>query len=319
MKKFTILAAVAAAVCLMHGAAAQAQQLSYQQAMQKFNALRKSPAAKAPVHTITTQSGSRFSIIGEADVKPPPPPIPGPVTPTVTPKLAVKVWFEQVNGMQPTGMYMNPEKHKFQRKERFRIWFETATPITLAISQYYPSGARIGKPVYPDQAYPSTFGVVTPGAPFALPVLFAMDDTLVDEHMMLAISDATTSAGPTWNQNQLTSMGATQTTTPADQFGTTRTGTATKDPFFNTQATKPQLGATTSRFLALASDKIENTAKKDLKAKNRFTIIGPAVGPSTPTPTPQPPLPPSRTYTDVQSVMLHANGSGVATFRLNKD
>lgn len=107
--------------------------LTTEEAEAAYKALTQSPAASIPVHTATTSDGSRFSIIGAADLTPPKPPVPNP-----TPTLAVKLWFELVNGDQPTGRFVNPEKHKFQKAERFRIWIDSATPITAAISQYFP-------------------------------------------------------------------------------------------------------------------------------------------------------------------------------------
>ena len=314
MKKFIFTTALAIAACAMLSTAAQAQSVSYQQANMMFQKLSRSPAASVPVHTATTSNGSRFSVIGKADTTPPPPVVIQPITPTVTPSLGVKVWFELVNGTVPTGQFVNPEKHKFQRQERFRVVVQTATPITMAISQYYPERSGAGKPVYPDAKYPSTYGVIPPNVRYPLPVLFAMDDTLTDEHMMLAISSATSSTSPVaWNQQQLTALGATPTTTPANQFGTTRTAGG----FINQPVSKPAVAAGTSRFLAAASEKIAATATADLKKKNRFTIVSP--GPA-PTPGGTPPvIPPSPNPEDVQSILLHGNGSGVATFRLHKD
>ena len=283
--------------------------LTTEEAEAAYKALTHSPAASIPVHTATTSDGSRFSIIGAADLTPPKPPNP---TPTPTPTLAVKLWFELVNGDQPTGRFVNPEKHKFQKVERFRIWIDSATPITAAISQYFPDSGLGGKPVYPDAKYPSTFGVIPPARPYPLPVLFAMDDTLEDEHMMIAISDATTSgSGIAWPAAQLSALNASATTQAANQSQLPVTGAG---PFINTATTTPAVAGGTSRFLATVSDKIVETAASDLKGQNRFTIVPPGQS-ATPV---NPPLI-SDKPADVQSILLHGNGTGVATFQLHKD
>ncbi len=310
MSKTFVSSLLAAIACCSVLSMSVNAQLTMQQAEAAYKSLSESPAAKIPVHTATTSDGSRFCIIGPSNLLPPKPPAP---TPTPTPgnvNLAVKLWFEIVNGDQPTGRFVNPEKYKFQRMERFRIWMDSATPITTAISQYYPNTGLAGKPVYPDTKYPSTFGIIPPGKPYPLPVLFAMDDTLEDEHMMIAISDAATKgSGIAWTTQQMTDFNASTTTQAATQVETPVTGGST---FVNTSTTAPTVSNGTSRFLVTVQEKISTTAATDLKAENRFVVVGPQ-----PTPTPTPVI--SEKPSDVQSILVHANGTGVATLQLHKD
>lgn len=107
-----------------------------------------------------------------------------PNTPPI--KMGVAIWGELAQGPQ-AGQKVNFIKHKWQRREQFYVWVESAVPVQLSIFQEYAEGGPQPKPVIPDPAYPSTFATVMPGQPFKIPVVFEMDDNLQDELMSIVV------------------------------------------------------------------------------------------------------------------------------------
>ncbi len=101
--------------------------------------------------------------------------------------LAVKIWGQLVNPDGTLGPYVNLTKHKWQRKERFYMWLQTAVPIQLSFFQNFPEGRPKSKQISPDPAFPDTFSTIMPGAPYKFPVLIEMDDDLRDEQMGIVV------------------------------------------------------------------------------------------------------------------------------------
>ena len=97
-----------------------------------------------------------------------------------------------VNPAGQAGPYVNVVKHKWQRRERFYLWLETAVPIQLALFQNYPEGLLPSRQVSPDERFASSFATIMPGGPYRFPVLFKTDDDLRDEQVSLVVvrSDA---------------------------------------------------------------------------------------------------------------------------------
>jgi hypothetical protein len=102
----------------------------------------------------------------------------------------VKVWFELAD-----GTLVDPAKHKWQRKEKFKIWFVSAVPVLVGLYQNYPHDQLKSRQVFPDKKFPRTFNVVPAGRPQMLPVEFITDNDLEDElmSMVLVRADADTS------------------------------------------------------------------------------------------------------------------------------
>lgn len=106
-----------------------------------------------------------------------------PAAPPVPIGLAAKIWGQKLDDAGQPGEFINLTKHKWQRKERFYLWLDVAVPVQLAVFQNYPAtqGQLSSKQVSPDERYPETLATIVPGKPFRFPVMFEMDDNLIDE------------------------------------------------------------------------------------------------------------------------------------------
>ncbi len=94
-------------------------------------------------------------------------------------RLAVKIWGE----LAATGQKVNLTKHRWNPKERFWLWIESAVPLQMAVFQNYPEGRPRSRQVSPDERFPKSFDTIVPGKPFRFPVMFQMDDDLRDEQV----------------------------------------------------------------------------------------------------------------------------------------
>lgn len=110
--------------------------------------------------------------------------------------LGVKIWGQLVDPFGQPGPFVNLVKHKWQRKERFHLWLESAVPVQLALFQNYPEGRPASKQISPDPRFPQTFATIMPGQPYRFPVLIEMDDDLRDELMSLVVVRADTQVLP---------------------------------------------------------------------------------------------------------------------------
>jgi hypothetical protein len=97
----------------------------------------------------------------------------------------VKIWCELAD-----GSYVDPIKHKWQRRERFKIWFESPMPAVVALYQNYPHDQLKSTQRYPDNRWVDSFNVLPAGVPTVLPVDFVMDDNLEDELMSIILTRA---------------------------------------------------------------------------------------------------------------------------------
>jgi hypothetical protein len=107
-------------------------------------------------------------------------------------KSAVKVWFEVLDAdRQPTGKLVAPSEYKWSRNEPYRIWFESAEPVAMTLSQTYPGNKTVT--ISPDKDYPETETIIPAGKRFVFPVNFRTDNDDADEHLglLLVRADAT--------------------------------------------------------------------------------------------------------------------------------
>ena len=184
-RQTTIHLALAAVGCLLFAAAQAADGNRHAAARGRFEQLKKNaaivPGAKAPRYTTTKFDigGDPIEIAtGECTIEPV-----SPLDPDHAPyHLGIQVWFQLAD-----GRYVNPVKHKWQRRERFWIWVESAVPLQVALFQNYPDDQPRSRQVYPDVRYPATFHTLFPGHSKRLPVMFVMDDDLRDELMSMVV------------------------------------------------------------------------------------------------------------------------------------
>jgi hypothetical protein len=107
-------------------------------------------------------------------------------------KSAVKVWFEVLDAnRKPTGKLVDPSEYKWRRSEPFRIWFESAEPVAMTLSQTYPGKKTVT--ISPDKGYPETETIIPAGKKFVFPINFRTDNDNADEHLglLLVRADAT--------------------------------------------------------------------------------------------------------------------------------
>jgi len=160
--------------CLL-GVRASGQQPDYAEGSQYFDALRKLSLESDYDRVDVNMSGERVTIVGCPTDAPPPPTTPIPM------QLAVRVWGQLVDYAGNPGPFVNLQKHKWQRNERFYLWIDTAVPLQLSIFQNYPDGRPASRQVTPDPRFPATFATIMPGRPFRYPVMLKVDDDLRDE------------------------------------------------------------------------------------------------------------------------------------------
>ena len=150
----------------------------------RANSLKAIKQGKAEtIEMKVTPASGKFRLVGDCEIEPAPPIIPGGL-PTC---LAVKIWGQPIDSFGQGGAYVNLTKHKWQRRERFYLWLETAVPIQLAFFQNYPEGRPASRQVSPDVRFPETFATIMPGAPYRFPVKIELDDDLRDEQMSLVV------------------------------------------------------------------------------------------------------------------------------------
>jgi len=115
-------------------------------------------------------------------------------------KLGMKVWAELVgqDGQTGTGQYVNLERYRFKPKERFYLWFESASPIQISLFQHYygPTATKDSRLVLPQPDYPKSYETLLSGKPVRYPILLETDNDLRQELMsIVAYTPGTPFAG----------------------------------------------------------------------------------------------------------------------------
>lgn len=217
-------------------------------------------------------AGTKFNIAPVQNLVPNKPPY----------RCGIAVWFQLED-----GRFVNPIKHKWQRRERFRIWIEPAVPVTVSLHQNYSDDRPGSRQVYPDIRYPETFRSFPACRPVTLPVSFEMDDDLIDEIMSMVVVRCDAGLLP-FNQ-------------PTAPAGVTPGATSTSGPGGTFRASAEML----SRFndSANASGTINGES-------SRFDIVGPPINTS-------PEF--SQTPADVQFFMFGVGNSHQFQLTLHKD
>lgn len=100
------------------------------------------------------------------------------------PAMAISVWCQ----LEKTKRYVDPAKHVWTPKERFRLWLKTAVPVQIFIYQNFPSDRRQSQLVFPQPKHPESYSTILPGESFMLPVLFEMDDDLDEEFISVVFA-----------------------------------------------------------------------------------------------------------------------------------
>jgi hypothetical protein len=99
-------------------------------------------------------------------------------------ETAVKVWFQ----LTKDGKFVNPTLHRWNPKERFRVFVQSSMPVYFAMYQTYPEDRPPTKQIYPDKRYPQTFYAVPAGNVFEIPVPFETDNDLRKETLQLSFA-----------------------------------------------------------------------------------------------------------------------------------
>ncbi|MBV9124201.1 MAG: hypothetical protein JO112_12660 [Planctomycetes bacterium] len=219
-------------------------------------------------------------------------PSPG-LTPSAPPyQLGIKIWAQLVEGPDE-GKYVNLVKHKWQRKERFKLWFDSAVPVQLAIFQNYQGGLIPTRQVVPDERYPTSFQTIFPGQPFEFPLVFHMDDNLERELMSIVVARTDVEHLPLNNQGGDSTAGGGPS--EAGNGNTSGPGGSMK------------LSRTKEVFAKFNKDALENGRSEGQPTK--FDIDGP--------PENKPPV--SSTPDDVSFLLLGAGKIGEVQLDLHKD
>lgn len=179
MKKIVSLIALFVFAGFLFETSANAAQVSRNQFKAAFGKLTqegKKAQQKMLNAPQSKSASSKFSIAPMQEIDPV-------VIGETTYECGVMVWFQLAD-----GRFVNPTKHKWQRKERFKVFIRVPVPVYIGLYQNYPEDRPPSRQVYPDAAYPDTFCVVPPGVDFALPVDFEMDDDLRDEIMSMVVT-----------------------------------------------------------------------------------------------------------------------------------
>lgn len=103
-------------------------------------------------------------------------------------RLALKVWVElaRPDGQSRSGQFVNLEQHAWRPAQPFYLWFESATPVHIALFQIHVdkstaiSRARL---VLPSARIPASFDTLRPGMRARFPILLRTDNDLVPEEL----------------------------------------------------------------------------------------------------------------------------------------
>jgi|GEM_PF-3712575 len=82
--------------------------------------------------------------------------------------MAIKIWGEIVEGPDK-GKFVNLDKYKWQRQQKFRLHVATAFDITMAVFQVFPENRPSAVQVSPLKKYPETFSTIPQCKDYALP------------------------------------------------------------------------------------------------------------------------------------------------------
>jgi len=94
--------------------------------------------------------------------------------------MAIKIWGEIVEGPDK-GKFVNLDKYKWQRQQKFRLHVATAFDITMAVFQVFPENRPSAVQVNSLKEYPETFSTIPRCKDYVLPFEFETDDDLIDE------------------------------------------------------------------------------------------------------------------------------------------
>jgi hypothetical protein len=174
LKHSTLLSFIAFAMLLLFSLDnVQAQSRSVLQSFNSKTAANKNVRAKKVLSPSTKSTEIKFE----------------PIKPIVhngmTYESGIKIWFELAD-----GRYVDPTKHKWQRNERFKIWFESPMPAVVALYQNYQHDQLKSTQRYPDDRWADSFNVLPAGVPTVLPLDFKMDNNLEDELMSIILTRA---------------------------------------------------------------------------------------------------------------------------------
>jgi hypothetical protein len=189
MKSF-MLSAAALALALSPGAARAEKRAELEAQFKKLKDYNQKALQGSPEAVKNLKDGAKFF---NRDKFNPVPDDPKPPT-----GLGVKVWAELTEGPN-AGKLVHPEKYKWHPKERFYLWFETSSPVYVALYQNYQEQPT--RKVLPDEKYPLSYSAVLPGQPYRFPIKLEMDDNLHKELMSIVLV-AGTSPDININQNK---------------------------------------------------------------------------------------------------------------------
>lgn len=108
--------------------------------------------------------------------------------PTRPVQLALKVWVELVrpDGQSRAGQFVSLEQHAWRPSQPFYLWFESATPVHIALFQINNDAATAtirARLVLPSIGIPSSFDTLKPGRRARYPILLRTDSDLTAEEL----------------------------------------------------------------------------------------------------------------------------------------
>lgn len=159
-------------ICFASAHVALAEGITYS-AAEKLFSTGAEEGAKLKLRDVTID-GAKLRICPQTN----PVTIPGPDRTDVS--MAVKLWGEIAEG-RDKGRYVNLQKYKWQRSQKFRLHVSSAFPVSMGVFQTYPEDRPPTKQVSPTRSVPSTFSIIPAAADYSLPFFFKTDDDLRDE------------------------------------------------------------------------------------------------------------------------------------------
>jgi hypothetical protein len=99
-------------------------------------------------------------------------------------QTGMKVSFQ----LESNGKFVNPSLHRWNPKEKFKIYITAPVAGYFVLAQNYPEDRPPTRQIYPDKKYPKTFTAIPPGKTFELPVKFETDNDLRKETLVLTFA-----------------------------------------------------------------------------------------------------------------------------------
>jgi hypothetical protein len=100
-------------------------------------------------------------------------------------KTSIKVWAVPIRNERLTNKKVHLAKYVWGPKEKFAIYFETATPVQVGFYQEF-TGAE-PKLVLPNTEFPDSYKTVKAGTPYRFPVDIELDDNTDEEIMHIVV------------------------------------------------------------------------------------------------------------------------------------